>query len=153
MPKTICHFGIIEVERPQEPLPGAFAFLGIGGGYVMGRLVMAKPRLAVAKPRLAKAVLVDEADRSRLRDAVHAWRAWYKTARWQKLRWQVLVKALFTCAMCNRVEGETSKLVADHKVPHRGDEALFWDEGNLQCLCKGCHDSVKQAQERNQGRW
>jgi 5-methylcytosine-specific restriction protein A len=121
----------------------------------MGRLVMAKPRLAIAKPRLAKAAPVDEAERSRQRDAAHGWRSWYKTARWQRLRWSVLERDLFTCqwAGCGRVEGDTSKLVADHKVAHRGDEGLFWDAANLQCLCKGCHDRLKQAAERNQGRW
>jgi hypothetical protein len=36
--------------------------------------------------------------------------------------------------------------VADHVVPHRGDEALFF-EGDLQSLCKDCHDSVKQRDE------
>nr|WP_243256973.1 HNH endonuclease signature motif containing protein [Rhizobium skierniewicense] len=50
---------------------------------------------------------------------------------------------------CGRIDGNTSRLVADHKIPHRGDEALFWDESNLQCLCKPCHDGLKQRQERN----
>jgi 5-methylcytosine-specific restriction endonuclease McrA len=49
---------------------------------------------------------------------------------------------------CGRIEADTSKLVADHIMPHRGDERLFWDEANLQCLCKACHDGVKQAAEQ-----
>lgn len=63
---------------------------------------------------------------------------------------QVLARDLFTCQMsgCGKVEGDTSLLVADHKIPHRGDPSLFWDENNLQCLCKACHDSAKQTQER-----
>ena len=36
-----------------------------------------------------------------------------------------------------------SRLVAasevDHIIPHRGDPDLFWDEANLQALCKSCH--------------
>jgi len=62
----------------------------------------------------------------------------------------VLVRDCFTCRMpgCGKVEGDTSQLVADHRRPHRGDERLFWDERNLQCLCKPCHDSTKQRQER-----
>jgi 5-methylcytosine-specific restriction endonuclease McrA len=88
------------------------------------------------------------AQASRDRDARLAWRAWYKTARWQRLRWDVLVRDLFTCAMCGVVKGsDTSLLVADHKVPHRGDPDLFWDAGNLQCLCKRCHDGAKQRAE------
>ena len=49
---------------------------------------------------------------------------------------------------CGKIEGDTSQLVADHRRPHRGDERLFWDERNLQCLCKPCHDGTKQRQER-----
>ncbi|WCK25574.1 HNH endonuclease signature motif containing protein [Agrobacterium pusense] len=32
----------------------------------------------------------------------------------------------------------------DHIKSHNGDEALFWDEDNLQLLCKPCHDQHKQ---------
>lgn len=76
-----------------------------------------------------------------------AWRAWYKTARWQRLRWQVLVEGRFTCARCGILEGETSQLVADHVTPHRGDAGLFWDRANLQVLCVPCHAGPKQAEE------
>ncbi|MCV2877597.1 HNH endonuclease [Sedimentimonas flavescens] len=61
---------------------------------------------------------------------------------------QVLGDALFTCARCGRIESNTSALVADHKIPHRGDVDLFWSVSNLQCLCKPCHDRFKQAEER-----
>lgn len=37
--------------------------------------------------------------------------------------------------------------IADHIEPHRGDEALFWDIQNGQCLCKPCHDRDKQREE------
>ncbi len=26
----------------------------------------------------------------------------------------------------------------DHVVPHRGNQSLFWDEGNWQTLCASC---------------
>lgn len=83
-----------------------------------------------------------------MRDATVHWRRWYKTARWKDLRWTVLERDLFTCQRCGHVEGDTRLLVADHRRPHRGDEALFWAIGNLQCLCKGCHDGAKQSEER-----
>lgn len=41
----------------------------------------------------------------------------------------------------------TAELVADHIVPARIDAALIWDEANLRCLCKTCHDGPRQAQE------
>lgn len=94
----------------------------------------------------------DEQARHRERDATLEHRKWYKLARWQKLRMKVLIRDLFTCQMegCGRIEHNTSLLVADHKKAHRGDEALFWDERNLQCLCKPCHDRLKQREERRQ---
>lgn len=119
---------------------------------------MTRPRLKTVKPLVSKLAprigyaRDDEAARHRYRDATQPWRAWYKTARWQKLRWSVLVRDLFACQMCKCVEADTSKLVADHRTPHRGDEALFWDASNLQCLCKDCHDRLKQAEERGR-RW
>lgn len=41
--------------------------------------------------------------------------------------------------------------VVDHRIPHRGDPTLFWDRTNWQGLCKTCHDSHKQAQEKTGG--
>lgn len=113
----------------------------------MGRLKSIAPRLGVLRARLGPT----ESDRrsfDRDRDR-QEWRRWYKTARWQKLRWSVLVRDLFTCQCgCGVTEGNTSLLVADHRKPHRGDPALFWDERNLQTLRKVCHDSWKQRIER-----
>jgi 5-methylcytosine-specific restriction enzyme A len=40
-------------------------------------------------------------------------------------------------------------IVVDHKIPHRGDETLFWDPKNHQPLCKTCHDSAKQREEKS----
>lgn len=113
----------------------------------MGKLKQMSPRLAGLAPKVGWMPARSEADLSRDRDARLAWRAWYKTARWQRLRWSVLVRDLFTCRMCKRIEPVTSQLVADHVMPHRGVEALFWDDGNLQTLCKPCHDGAKQRAE------
>ena len=112
----------------------------------MARLPRMTPRLAAS--RLVLAAPKDEAGRTRYRREVTPWRKWYDTARWKRLRWSVLLRDLFICQMCKRTEADTSKLVADHKVPHRGDPALFWDAEQVQCLCKSCHDSRKQAEER-----
>lgn len=112
----------------------------------MARIKTLAPRFTAPRPKLVAPK--DEAGRSRYRDANAPWRAWYRTTRWHRLRWQVLTEAAFTCAMCHRVEGQSSQLVADHIRPHRGDEALFWDRRNLQCLCASCHSSDKQRMER-----
>ncbi len=113
----------------------------------MGKLRQLPALLPVLKPRLAF-LGDDKAAASRARDRRHEYRAWYKTQAWRRKRWSILVRDLFTCQMCGKVEPDTSQLVADHRQPHRGDEALFWDDGNLWCLCKPCHDGTKQREER-----
>ena len=35
----------------------------------------------------------------------------------------------------------------NHKVPHKGDRALFADPANLESVCAACHDSLIQAEE------
>lgn len=112
----------------------------------MGRLTAMPSRLASAPPRLSS--IGSGPDRLRLRDQTVHWRKWYKTARWRRLRMVILTRDLFTCCRCGELESKDRPMVADHKVPHRGDEALFWDEGNLQCMCKPCHDRHKQREER-----
>lgn len=113
----------------------------------MPKLTQLRGTLAPLKSRIGW-LNEDAGQASRARDAVNPDRGWYKTADWQRLRWRVLVRDLFTCAFCGKVEGVTRNLVADHKVPHRFNAALFWDDENLQTLCKPCHDSTKQRIER-----
>ncbi len=86
-------------------------------------------------------------EHDRTRAKANPLRRLYGTAQWQKLRWSVLVRDLFTCRICRTAVADTSLLVADHIKPHRGNLDLFWDESNLQCLCKKCHDTVKQREE------
>ena len=114
----------------------------------MGRLKQMPARLTVMPARIVSPVPEGAPGSYARRVQEQPMRKAYGTARWQRLRWQVLVAGLFTCVRCKRVDADTSHLVADHVVPHRGDAALFWDAGNLQCLCKACHDSVKQVEER-----
>ena len=49
--------------------------------------------------------------------------------------------------MCLQVEVVEPAAVVDHKIPHKGDETLFFDPENLQSLCKPHHDRDKQLIE------
>ena len=50
------------------------------------------------------------------------------------------------CVMCRDEGIRSPSQVTDHRKPHRGDMALFWDRSNWQPLCKHHHD-VKTASE------
>lgn len=65
---------------------------------------------------------------------------------WQKARKQHLQDNPL-CVFC--LPRLTLASVVDHKVPHKGDPALFWDRSNWQSLCKHCHDSRKKRIEQH----
>lgn len=110
------------------------------------RLKDAKPRLSSVAPRLGYAS-GDKAAQNRSREAFAPWRAWYRTARWARLRTKVLVRDAYTCRRCGATRN-SPELVADHIKPHRGDPVLFWcGEDGLQTLCSPCHGGAKQRQE------
>lgn len=69
----------------------------------------------------------------------------YRTKRWLVMRAEQLT-AEPLCRMCLDIGRETPANTADHMIPHRGNEDLFWN-GELQSLCSTCHSSHKQAQE------
>ena len=48
------------------------------------------------------------------------------------------------CRTCSSEGRTVATAVVDHIRPHRGDQALFWDQDNWQPLCKRCHD-IKTA--------
>lgn len=120
----------------------------------MGRLKgIPSARLGPAPvSRFGPASHTTEAGRSRYRREVQPWRKWYDEPEWRQMARACKVAAHFTCQWpgCGRVCGK-GEAIADHIKPHRGDRALFFDATNLQCLCKACHDSKKQAAERAAG--
>jgi 5-methylcytosine-specific restriction protein A len=65
-------------------------------------------------------------------------------ARGYTYAWQrAAAKFLRLNPLCRRCLDEGSLMAAqvvDHRVPHRGNPDLFWDEDNWQPLCKACHD-------------
>jgi len=72
----------------------------------------------------------------------------YDRKEWFRLRHRQLSKQPL-CAMCAKLGKVTPAKIVDHVKPHRGDEALFVDEDNLQSLCKRCHDGAKQQLEKS----
>lgn len=79
------------------------------------------------------------------------WRAWYKTARWQRLRQAALVRDSYTCRRTGIILGgnanDPDSPVVHHKVPHRGDPRLFWDIDNLETVSKKWHDAEGQRED------
>ena len=75
------------------------------------------------------------------------WHHLYKTKDWYRLRHHQL-QAYPLCRRCESQGRVVSAIIADHVKPHRGDVALFFG-GELQSLCKTCHDSAKQREEKS----
>lgn len=81
-----------------------------------------------------------------------SYRHLYNQARWKGphgRRKQQLAKQPL-CETCLKAGRITVATVADHVIPHKGDEHLFW-KGRLQSLCDAepwrCHSSRKQQEE------
>lgn len=118
----------------------------------MGRVSTLKPLVGKMHPLIA--TMRDTRDTAAGAN-VALYRTWYKSARWQKLRQQVLTRDLYTCQqtglMLTGGPNEPNSPVVDHIKPHHGDERLFWDPSNLQSVTKAWHDSDKQRQEKRNG--
>lgn len=70
--------------------------------------------------------------------------------RWQKARLTFLARFPL-CSMCQKLGRTVAATVVDHIVPHRGDQALFWNTTNWQPLCAPCHDRHKKLIEIGKG--
>ena len=68
---------------------------------------------------------------------------WYKSARWQRLRREVLYTEPL-CRSCLARGRKTPTREIDHIVKHDNNPGRFWDRANLQGLCKPCH-TIKTA--------
>jgi 5-methylcytosine-specific restriction protein A len=66
-------------------------------------------------------------------------------ARWRRER-AIYLRLHPLCVMC-RPRAVPARVV-DHKVPHRGDQKLFWNHENWQSLCFTHHNSHKQSFEK-----
>lgn len=117
----------------------------------MGRLKAITPRLGAMTPRLGRAS-GDEQARDRERNEAQPWRGWYRTKRWRDLRMAAFERDLWTCQRSGELllgrHPAPNSPVANHRRPHRGDPALFWDIDNIETVSKAVHDGLVQAQER-----
>jgi 5-methylcytosine-specific restriction protein A len=117
----------------------------------MGRLKGIPNRIASSPARLGYAA-GDEQARDRQRSASQHWRAWYRSARWRRLRLECFERDGFICQrtgeVCSGRGNDPLSPVANHKRPHRGDPKLFWDLDNLETVTKAAHDGMIQREER-----
>lgn len=80
-----------------------------------------------------------------------AWQHLYATQAWKRLRQATLVRDLFTCQRCGillsgRPPAPHSPVV-NHRTAHKGDTTLFFDEANVEAVCKSCHDGAVKFEE------
>jgi 5-methylcytosine-specific restriction endonuclease McrA len=68
------------------------------------------------------------------------------TYAWRKARERFLARNPL-CVKCETAGLIEAANVVDHKIPHRGDQVLFWSEENWQSLCGPCHSGAKQREE------
>ena len=105
------------------------------------------PRLGPPRSRLSA-----QAPAQAKEDPARRSKDWLNTSRWQRLRLKVLERDSYICRQTGVLligkHPAPDSPVVDHIIPHRGDPALFWDEGNLQSVSKAWHDSTKQRLER-----
>lgn len=63
--------------------------------------------------------------------------------KWQRER-AAYLKLHPVCAEC----GTQAATIVHHKIPHRGDQKLFWSRSNWMPVCQPCHDGPIQSRER-----
>lgn len=80
------------------------------------------------------------------------YRKLYSLPAWAFVRKRVFVRDLYTCQRCGCivVEGKPQHpraAIGHHRRPHKGDRALFFDDANVETVCKSCHDTLIQREE------
>ncbi len=84
------------------------------------------------------------------RAAAREYNKWYKTARWRKNRASFLARN--PLCVKHYAKGQmVPATVVDHKIPHKGDETLFWDQTNWQGMCTRCHNQKTAKQDGGYG--
>lgn len=103
----------------------------------MAKLRALPPRLPTLAPRLQQGSGWRAGKTTKERGYGYAWQQARRTFLWESP----------LCVMCEAAGRVVVATVVDHKEPHRGDAALFWDRANWQALCKPCHDAKTQREQ------
>lgn len=98
-----------------------------------------RPKQFNPRPRAPGAADAHELDRGSARERGYSTR-WDRAARAYRMRFPL-------CVGCRAIGLDAPADVVDHVIPHQGDQALFWNEGNWQSVCRWHHDVVKQSLE------
>ena len=67
--------------------------------------------------------------------------------RWRKARRHFLDQHPL-CKRCEDGGALTAAIVVHHTIPHRGDPVVFWDVEHWEPMCKQCHDSIGQVEDK-----
>lgn len=113
---------------------------------------LARPKLGTLPQRVSLANLSIAKTTMPRTDA--SWRGSTKNSsergygwKWQQAR-KLYLQEHPLCIMCESVGRVTAANVVDHKIPHEGDQKLFWSRSNWQSLCTSCHSGAKQSEEK-----
>lgn len=102
-------------------------------------------RSPIFRPAAQQSRQEQKRDFDRYRRRAKPWRRYYDKPEWKARRAEQLTREPY----CERHKAKGEIIiatVAHHKVAHRGDWDLFIG-GELQSLCKTCHDGEAQAEE------
>jgi 5-methylcytosine-specific restriction protein A len=72
----------------------------------------------------------------------------YLSPRWRKARAAFLTTHPL-CALCAKIGRDTAATTVHHKIPHKGDEGLFWDQSKWESSCTPCHSRHQQTKEKS----
>lgn len=75
------------------------------------------------------------------------WRRLYSTKAWKEARAAQKAKMPW-CERCWAAGILTPMTVVNHRIPHRGDERLFFDPANHESTCEAHHNRDIQREER-----
>ena len=81
------------------------------------------------------------------RRAEQPWRRWYGSRQWKRESAAFLSRNPL-CRYCLALGRRTPSTIVNHYPPHRGDRTAFFDKRTWEAVCKPCHDSTCQAQDK-----